>query len=316
MATGSKKVVYAALAGNSLIAVTKFVAAALTGSSAMFSEAIHSVVDSGNQGLLLYGMKRAERPADPAHPFGYGKELYFWAFVVAIIIFAVGAGVSLYEGIEKIRHPHPVTDAYINYIVLGLALVFESVAWWIAYKEFRRIRGRRSTIAAVRQAKDPTVITVLFEDSAAMLGLLVAFTGIALGQWLDMPVLDGVASVGIGLILAGTAMILAYECKGLLTGEAADPLVVASIRAIGRDWPGVLSVNELLTLHFGPRDVLVTISLDFGGELGADQVEQAISGIEAKIKERHPEISRVFVEAQSRHAHRRSAAAAAAADGD
>ena len=310
MAAGSKKVIYAALAGNSLIAVTKFVASSITGSSAMLSEAIHSLVDTGNQGLLLHGLRRSSRPADEAHPFGYGKELYFWAFVVAIIIFAVGAGVSLYEGIEKIRHPHPVTDPMINYVVLGLAMVFEAVAWWIAYKEFMLIKGKRSTLAAVRQAKDPTVITVLFEDSAAMLGLIIAFVGILLGQLLDMPVLDGVASVGIGIILALTAMILAYECKGLLIGEAADPEVVASIRAIGRRWPGVLTVNELLTIHFGPQNVLVTISLDFGGDLSADQVEEAISGIETAIKEKHPEISRVFVEAQSRHAHKRAALAA------
>ena len=316
MAAGSKKVIYAALIGNGLIAITKFVASTITGSSAMLSEAIHSVVDTGNQGLLLYGLKRASKPADPEHPFGYGKELYFWAFVVAIIIFAVGAGVSLYEGFHKVLHPTPVTDPYINYIVLGLAMVFEAGAWWIAYKEFQQIRGKRSLVTAVRQAKDPTVITVLFEDSAAMLGLIIAFIGIGLGQLLDMPVLDGVASIGIGLILAVTAMVLAYECKGLLTGEAADPLVVASIRAIGRDWPGIDSVNELLTIHFGPQDVLVTMSLDFKDGLSAEDIERAISGIEKKIKERHPEISRVFVEAQDRLGHDRNAAAEAAKNSD
>ena len=308
MAAGSKKVIVAALVGNALIAVTKFVASSITGSSAMLSEAIHSLVDTGNQGLLLYGLRRSSRPADQAHPFGYGKELYFWAFVVAILIFAVGAGVSLYEGIEKILHPHPVTDPHINYIVLGLALVFESVAWWIAFKEFRQIKGERGYFAAVRRAKDPTVVTVLFEDSAAMLGLIIAFLGIWLGQVLEMPVLDGVASALIGVILALTAMILAYECKGLLIGEAANPEVVASIRAMASALPGIERINELLTMHFGPQAVLVTISVDFADRLGAAEVEEAISTLESRIKGEHPEVSRVFVEAQGITAHLRSQA--------
>ncbi len=242
--SGSRKVIFAALAGNALIAVTKFAAASYTGSSAMLSEAIHSLVDTGNQGLLLYGMKRAARPADKFHPFGYGIELYFWAFVVAILIFGVGAGVSFYEGIDKLQNPHAVTSPHVNYIVLGLAMVFEAAAWWIALQELRKVKGEHGYFEAVRLSKDPTVFTVLFEDTAAMLGLIVAFIGILLGQLLDMPVLDGVASLIIGGILAITAAYLAYECKGLLTGESASRAVVSEIERIIAEEFGYLSVER------------------------------------------------------------------------
>lgn len=223
MAAGSKKVIIAALVGNALIAVTKFGAAAFTGSSAMFSEGIHSAVDTGNQTLLLYGLKRAARPADKRHPFGYGREIYFWAFVVAILIFAVGAGVSFYEGVHKLSDPHPLENAYVNYIVLGLAMIFEAVAWWVAFKEFKAGKGKYGYLQAIQVSKDPSIFTVLLEDTAAMLGLIVAFVGILLGQLLDIPELDGVASMVIGLILALAAIVLAYETKGLLIGEGADP---------------------------------------------------------------------------------------------
>ena len=233
MAThASKKVIYTALAGNALIAITKFIAAAMTGSSAMLSEAIHSVVDTGNQVFLLHGMKQASRPADAEHPFGYGMELYFWTFVVAILIFAVGAGLSLYEGIAKIIEPHPIVNPEINYVVLGLALVFEGGAWWVAFREFRRLKGPLGYFAAVRASKDPTIFTVLFEDGAAMLGLLVAFLGVALSDYLQIPMLDGVASIVIGCILGLTAVLLAYESKGLLIGEAVSPVLVAGVKSI------------------------------------------------------------------------------------
>ena len=199
MASGSKKVVYAALAGNALISVTKFFAASVTGSSAMFSEGIHSLVDTGNQGLLLFGMHRANRPADAKHPFGYASEIYFWAFVVAILIFAVGAGVSIYEGVQKVIDPHEISDPMINYIVLALAMVFEGAAWWVAYKEFASTKGKRGIFKAVRDSKDPTVFTVLFEDTAAIFGLIVAFAGIYFSQKLGLPWLDGAASITIGV---------------------------------------------------------------------------------------------------------------------
>jgi len=302
-ADGSKKVVLAAMAGNALIFITKFAASMYTGSSAMLSEAIHSLVDTGNQGLILYGMARAKKPADENHPFGYGMELYFWSFVVAILIFAVGAGVSMYEGIEKIQHPETITDAYINYIVLAAAFVFEAGAWWVALKEFRKSKGDMGYFEAVRQSKDAAVFTVLFEDTAAMLGLVVAFIGIALGEVLELPVLDGVASVIIGLILAAVAAFLAYECKSLLVGESASNPVVRGIRVIAEGEIGVQGVNELRTMHLGPADVLVNISLDFGNTLSADDIERLISKMERDIKSAYPQVKRLFVEAQSLTGH-------------
>jgi len=306
MATSSsKKVIFAALAGNMLIAITKFAAAWFTGSSAMFSEAIHSTVDTGNQGLLLYGMKRAARKPDEKHPFGYGPEIYFWAFVVAILIFALGAGISIYEGIERVRHPTPVTSPIINYVVLGLAMVFEGLAWGIAYKAFNATRGKRGLLEAIRDAKDPAIMTVLLEDSAAMLGLIAAFVGIALGQALDMPVLDGVASLAIGGILTSVAWFLAYEMKGLLIGEAADPEVLAQVRRVLTAHQAVLRTNEVLTMHLGPQEVLLNLSVDFKEAMDSTQVEEAIGELERRIKAAAPQVKRIFIEAQSWQSHAR-----------
>ena len=193
MASGSKKVIYAALIGNSLVAVTKFAAASITGSSAMFSEGVHSVVDTGNQVLLLFGLKQSQKPPDENFPFGHGKEIYFWSFLVAILIFALGAGISLYEGIEHVRHPTPIVNPMINYIVLGLAIIFEGGALYYAVKEFRRAKGNLGYFEAVRRGKDPALFVVLFEDAAAMTGLLIALVGIALGQATGRPVFDGIA---------------------------------------------------------------------------------------------------------------------------
>ena len=304
MAHGSKKVIYAALAGNTLISITKFAAASYTGSSAMLSEGIHSLVDTGNQGLLLYGMKRAARPADKHHPFGYGVELYFWAFVVAILIFAVGAGVSIYEGVQKLLHPHPVSDPLVNFIVLGLAFIFEAVAWYVALKEFSRDKGERSYLVAVRQSKDPTVFTVLFEDSAAMLGLLIAFVGLVAAEITGIEWFDGAASVAIGLVLAATAILLARETKGLLIGEAAAPELVATVEEMVARNSSVAGLNELRTMHLGPHDVLVAISLDFEDKLTSAEVEETTSNLEADIKSRYSDVRRVFIEAQSAQRHR------------
>lgn len=301
--SSSKTVIYAALGGNLLVAATKFGAAIFTGSAAMLSEAIHSTVDSGNQLLLLLGMRRAARPATSSHPFGHGLQLYFWTFVVAVLIFGVGASVSILEGIDKIRAPHPVESPWVNYVVLCLALLFEGAVWVIALREFRTGKGKRGWLEAIRLSKDPTVFTVLFEDTAAMLGLLVALAGVWLSQALDLPVLDGVASLLIGLILAGTAAFLAWECQSLLTGEGVAPEVQAGLRAIALAEPAVQRANEVLTMHFGPNDVLVAISLDFDDAVSAADVEQAVSRIERQIKRNHPEVTRVFVEAQDRRAH-------------
>jgi cation diffusion facilitator family transporter len=304
MATpGSKLVIYAALAGNALIAVIKFVAAAFTGSSAMLSEGIHSLVDTGNQVLLLYGIKQSARPATPEHPFGYGLRLYFWAFVVAILIFGVGAGLSIYEGVSKVHAPHVIRDPWINYIVLSLALFFEGGVWLVAFRAFQREKGTKGLWQAVRESKDPTVFTVLFEDSAAMLGLLTALLGIFLSQALDAPVLDGVASIIIGIILAVTAAFLAFECQSLLTGEGVAEPVRSSIRGIVCGTEGVDRLNELLTMHFGPNEVLVALSLDFDDAIGVSDVEAIVSRLQQLLKAAHPEIRRVFIEAQSREGH-------------
>ncbi|MGD8810731.1 MAG: cation diffusion facilitator family transporter [Gammaproteobacteria bacterium] len=305
-AHSSKVVIYAALVGNLMIAVTKFAAATYTGSSAMLSEAIHSVVDSGNQWLLLHGLRRAKQPPDDTHPFGYGMELYFWTFVVAILVFAVGAGVAFYEGIVKILEPHPVTDNYINYLVLGGAIAIESVPFGIALKAFLLQKGDRGVFEAIRRSKDPTVFTVLFEDSAAMLGLVVAIVGIALAEYLHMPVLDGVASIVIAVILAGTATLLAYESKGLLIGEGVHPETKAAIQAVLRADPRIAVTNEVLTMHLGPDDVLLNLSVDFRDALSSAEVEAAITELESTIKAEFPVVRRVFIEAQNWAAHRRA----------
>jgi cation diffusion facilitator family transporter len=298
--SGSKKVIFAALAGNALISVTKLFAASVTGSSAMLSEGIHSIVDTGNQGLLLLGIKKAARPADDEHPFGYGKEIYFWSFVVAILIFAVGSGVSLYEGVHHIQHPEPIKNVSLTYIVLALSLLFEGAAWFFAFKEFNRSKGRLGYLKAVRQSKDPSTFVVLFEDSAAMAGILVAFLGIWLGQVTGWLWLDGAASVVIGLILGLTAWLLAVETKDLLIGESAVPEMIAGVRGLAGEVTEVEHVNEVLTLHMGPEYILVNLSLDFRDSCTAEQVEDAIARLDGRIKLNWPLVKKVFVEAERR----------------
>lgn len=303
-AAGSKKVIYAALVGNGLIAVTKFIASFMTGSSAMLSEAVHSVVDTGNQGLLLYGIKRSKRPPDEHHPFGYGSEIYFWSFVVAILIFGLGAGISIYEGVNKLLHPHPITNPMINYVVLGMAIIFEGVAWTIAYKEFGKVRGNFGIMEAVRRSKDPTVFTVLFEDTAAMLGLIIAGVGIFIADQYGVEWADGAASVAIGIVLAGTAALLAYETKGLLIGEAASRSLVNGVRMIIGHEGSVLAINELRTMHLAPNEILLALSIDFRDDLTAGQVEETIHRLETQLKSKFPDIKRLFIEVQSRRHHR------------
>jgi cation diffusion facilitator family transporter len=298
--SGSRKVIFAALAGNSLIAVTKLGAAAFTGSSAMLSEGIHSIVDTGNQVLLLLGLNRSKRLPDPQHPFGYGKEVYFWSFVVAILLFGVGAGVSIYEGIRHIQHPEPMENVLINYLVLGFAFLFEGAAWFFAFKEFSKVKGKRGLLQAVRESKDPTTFVVLFEDSAAMAGIIVAFVGIGLSQMTGLYWLDGAASVVIGLILAGTAWMLAVETKDLLIGEAATPATIAGISDLASRMPGVEKINEVLTLHMGPEYILVNVSLDFADDCTAEHIEDEIAQLTRTIKTEWPLIKKVFVEAEEK----------------
>jgi len=307
-AHSSKTVIYAALAGNTAIALAKAAGWFITGSSAMFSESIHSFVDTGNQALLLLGLKRAQRPADARHPFGYGREIYFWAFVVAIVIFAVGSGVSIYEGVHKVLHPTPIENAYLNYAILGFAFVVEGAAWLVAFRAFESTRGNRTYLAAVRASKDPSIFTILLEDSAAMLGLGVAFLGIFLSQALNLPVLDGVASILIGLILAGAALLLGQETKALLIGESADPEIIEEIRQVRGGRSAIDRVNEILSMHQGPNDILVNVSVEFRDGLELGEVERHTAEIEREIKARIPGARRIFIEAQATEDHLRDRA--------
>jgi cation diffusion facilitator family transporter len=297
--SGSRKVVHWALAGNALIALTKFVAAGLTGSSAMWSEGVHSVVDTGNQALLLYGMKRAQRPPDARFPFGYGKEVYFWSFVVALLLFSTGAGVSLYEGIQHLRHPAELANPVINYVVLAIAMVLDGGPWLIAYRQFNQTRGKRGVLEGVKHVKDPTLLAVLFEDSAALAGLLTAFVGIALYHVTGNPVFDAAASIVIGLILAVTALWLAFETKGLLIGESANREVVAEIRRLAERYPEVEKVNEVLTMHMGPDFILANISLNIARAVPRARAHRIMDELDDLIKAADPRVKRVFIESQN-----------------
>ncbi|MCK4833192.1 MAG: cation transporter [Gammaproteobacteria bacterium] len=296
--SASTKVIIAALIGNAAISITKFFAAFMTGSSAMLSEGIHSLVDTGNQILLLYGMKRAKKPANEAFPFGHGKEIYFWSFVVAILIFAVGSGVSIYEGIRHVMEPSQIQNPMVNYVVLGFAIVFEGGAWFFAFKEFGKVKGKRGYIEAVQRGKDPSMFVVLFEDSAALLGLFVALLGIWLAQVTGNPVFDGAASIIIGMILGGTAIWLAIETKGLLIGEGANKEVIDGIRRIAESFGEVERVNELLTMHMGPEFILVNISIRFRRGQLTREIEEVIQEIDSVIKTEFGLVKRVFVEAE------------------
>ncbi|MBC22528.1 MAG: cation transporter [Phycisphaerae bacterium] len=298
-ASGSKLVIMAALIGNGLISITKFIAAGITGSSAMLAEGIHSVVDTGNQVLLLHGLRRSALPPDRRYPFGHGREIYFWSFVVAILIFAVGSGITLYEGISHLRDPRPIEKPIVNYIVLGLAIVFESFAWYFAFREVGRIKGKRGYLRAVKDGKDPSLFVVLFEDTAAMLGLFVALGGLILVQVTGMPIFDGISSILISVILAVTAIWLAIETKSLLIGEAADPETVDALREMVGATDGIDSVHEIFTMHNGPEDILVTISVDFKDDLVAGQLEKTIGSLEDSIRSRYPAIKRIFIEGEA-----------------
>lgn len=267
----------------------------------MLSEGIHSVVDTGNQILLLYGLNRSKKPADEDFPFGHGKEIYFWSFVVAILVFAVGAGVSVYEGIHHILEPQPMKNPMVNYVVLALALCFEGAAWLFALKEFSKTKGKKGYIDAVKTGKDPTIFVVLFEDSAALLGLVIAFAGVLLSQTTGLAYFDGIASVLIGLLLGGTAVWLAYETKGLLIGERANRPVIDGIREIVNSCKEVEHINEVLTMHMGPEFILVNLSVDFVDSASAAQIENIVAEIDGQIKAAFPLVKRIFIEGEARH---------------
>ena len=300
MSESNKIVVYAALFGNLAIALVKFVAAYITNSSAMLSEAIHSVVDTLNEVLLLYGMKKSLQPANSRHPFGYGRELYFWAFIVALLVFALGAIVSIYQGILHIYHPEAMSNPMINYIVLGIAILCEGTSWFVALKAFRKVKGKQGYFEAFRRSKDPTTFTVLFEDTAALIGLFIALIGIYLSHALNMPMLDGLASVLIGVVLAISAILLARETKGLLMGETADPQLRHNVLNVAELDPAVHSANGVLTEQMGAHQVIASLSLEFKDNLTSDEIEACVNRIEAQIKQLHPEIVALFVKPQSK----------------
>jgi cation diffusion facilitator family transporter len=302
-AGGTTRVVIVALACNLGIAVSKFAAALYTGSSAMLSEAIHSLIDSSNQGLLYHGLQRSQRPADARHPFGYAKELYFWCFVVAVLLFSLGAGVSIYEGVDKILHPHPISNPGVNYLVLGAALLLEGISTVQAMNSFNQVRGGERIIAALQRSKDPALFTVLLENIAAIAGLVVAMIGILLTDLGGIAIADGIASIIIGLILAAVAAFMGLEIKSLLVGEAASDELQAGVRQlidaeVGRNGL-VRGINDFRTMQLGPDAILVTVSLDMEDTALASDVENTTGRLTSKIKAAYPAVQHLFLEVKS-----------------
>ena len=289
--------IYGAIAANLAIAITKFIAAAFTGSSAMISEGIHSVVDTGNQLLLLLGIHTSRHPADDQHPFGYGKNLYFWSLIVAVLLFGIGGGMAIYEGILHIFHPSDITDPAWNYIVLALAFVFEGISGFIAVRELLKENMKGSFWRSLRESKNPAVFTVVAEDFAALAGLVVAALGVYLGHRFNNHYMDGMASVGIGLILSAVAIYLATESKGLLIGESVDPSVIKSVDRIAAADPAVAGVRRPLTMHFGPREALLAMEIEFQPHLAAPEIVATIDRLQRKIQAEHPEIKHIYIEA-------------------
>jgi cation diffusion facilitator family transporter len=302
--SGSKLAVYAALVASVLIAISKFAAAVFTGSSAMIAEGVHSMVDGSVEVLLLYGIRRAARPPDETHPLGHGRELYFWSFVVSVLIFALGAGVSVYEGILHILSPHPMENVNANYLVLGLSALFDGISWTFAVRQFNRERGSRSYVEAIRESKDPMTFTVLVGGFAALVGIAIALAGIFAAATLGHPEIDGIASIGVGLLLAATAIFLARESKNLLIGEPALPHVREDILRIAGADPAILKANGLITTQLGPDQIVAALSAEFADHLSADDIEQCVERLEAKIAEAHPEVTTLFVKPQPHRAWR------------
>ena len=292
--------VYGAFAANLAIAATKFAAAFVTGSSAMLSEGVHSLVDTGNQVLLLVGLRQSRRPADDRHPFGYGPELYFWGLLVAVALFGIGGGLAFYEGISHLQHPTEATSPVWNYAVLGVAFVFDGASWLLARRELHRDLPGVTLWQAFRRSSDPTVYTVLAEDTADLVGILLAAAGIALGQITGNPMWDGLASIAIGLLLAGVSFTLVGTARRFLTNQSADPAVVASVHALVEADAAVERAARPLTMHLGPTEVFVAVEVVYRDGLTGDAVAAASSRIEAAVRQAHPDVTRVFTEAAPR----------------
>ncbi len=289
-AASSRRAVIAALIGNFVIAVTKFIAAAMTGSSAMMSEGLHSVVDTSNEALLLYGLHRAKKPPDDEHPLGFGRELYFYSFIVALLIFSLGAVASLYEGVRHILSPSPITDVRISYIVLGVSFIFESVSWWFGLRAFRRTQGDLGYLEALHESKDPASFIVVLEDSAAILGLAAAAAGITAAHFTGIHEFDGAGSLGVGLILAVTAIILARETKSLLIGEQAKPTLRRAILSLAREEECVLAADQLITVQLAPRQVVAALHMEFAPGTSARAVKHCMADLKARLNEQRPEV--------------------------
>jgi cation diffusion facilitator family transporter len=306
---GSRKTVIAAAAANLAIAAIKFAAAAFTGSASMLSEGIHSLVDTANEALLLFGLARSRRPPDAVHPFGYATELYFWSFVVAMLIFSLGAGFSFYEGLSAFSRGHTVEAPLVGFAVLAASFLFEGISWTIAYRAFNRTRGGRTFREHFRAHKDPAVFVVLMEDSAACLGVAIAAAGMGLGLLTGDGRYDAAGALAIGCLLALAAFVLARETKGLLIGEAASPELSDAIRTLLSAHPDIASINELRTVHLGPHEVVAAISVDFRDGLPSERVERTVSALETEIRRRFSDVRWVYIEIQGRQDHLRLAAA-------
>jgi cation diffusion facilitator family transporter len=300
LSASSKKTLFAALAANAGIAVAKFAGSAYTGSSAMASEGIHSLVDTGNQLLLLFGLKDASRPPDSTHPFGYGLRLYFWGFVVAMAVFALGSGVAIYEGVEKVLKPQPIQNAWVNCIILGVAILLEGASLMVAFKEVAKEakKAGKSLLQSFFDNRDPTVFAVIYEETAAMAGLVVALVGISLSVMLNIPQIDGWTSIAIGAILALTSMSLARKCYVLMTGQAADPEIEERLREILDRVKPINQINEVRTMHFGPQEVLVLVSAEFSSDTLAKTIQNIVTDVEDGLREEYPHVKRVYIEAQ------------------
>jgi cation diffusion facilitator family transporter len=294
VAAESRAAVIAAIVGNLAIAVSKAVVAFVTGSSAMLSEAIHSVVDTGNGALLLYGMRRSKRPPDPAHPFGHGHELYFWALIVGVLVFGLGGGMSIVNGVRHVLEPVEITDAGWSYAVLGVAAIFESVSWWFGWRAFRGERRGRGIVETIERSKDPTTFAVLLEDSAALLGLVFAFVGVAASEFFGMPWVDGAASILIGLLLCAAAGVMMNESRKLLVGEGMERATLETIRQVATADPAVAHVGRLLTLYLGPEEVMLVIELNFHDEISIAELREAMARLKGAIRAKYPRIQRVF----------------------
>jgi cation diffusion facilitator family transporter len=294
----SKTVVVAAIAANAAIAVTKFVAAAISGSSAMVAEGIHSLVDTGDGILIWNGIRRSQRGPDPQHPFGHGQELYFWVVVVAVLVFAVGGGMSAYEGITHLLHPQPIADAFWNYVVLAVAALFEGGSWLVARRRFQHERRGRGFIETIETSKDPTSYAILLEDSAALAGILVAAGGVGLSHALDSPIPDGVASLLIAALLMAVAWLLASAARRLVTGVSADPALVDAIRRSAEADPAVAGVAKIVTVHFGPDSILANLAVHFRDDLTVEDLPRAIDRVQQRVRETEASVRHVFVDAE------------------